>query len=112
MADDLHRAMLAGHGKDVIADLLKRLIDYTVYHFAAEERRMTESGYPDYLQHHAEHTKLTGQVLEFQKKVLGGGPSVCIDLLKFLSEWLKHHIQGSDQRVGAHLAAKAPVTVR
>ncbi|HUA84170.1 MAG TPA: bacteriohemerythrin [Bryobacteraceae bacterium] len=107
MADDLHRAMVERHGKEAIAGLLKRLVDYTVYHFSAEEQRMTESGYPHYQQHHAEHVKLTERVLDYQKKVLSGETAVSIEVLRFLSDWLKHHIQGSDQQVGAHLKAKA-----
>lgn len=107
MADDLYCAMKERRGKDVIADLMKRLVAYTKYHFSAEERRMTESGYPGYLQHHAEHVKLTDRVVEFQDKVVKGEATVTMDVLQFLSDWLKHHIQGSDQKVGSHLKKRA-----
>ena len=107
LADDLHRAMSEGRAKKALAGLLKRLVDYTAYHFSTEERRMTESGYPNYVQHHAEHVKLTERVLEYQKKVLSGETAVSIEVLQFLSDWLKHHIQASDQKLSVYLKAKA-----
>ncbi|HML17250.1 MAG TPA: bacteriohemerythrin [Bryobacteraceae bacterium] len=103
MADDLHQAMSERRGRAVITDLLKRLIDYTVYHFATEEKRMQESGYPNYPQHRVEHVKLTDRVMAFQKKVVSGETMISIDVLQFLSDWLKHHIGESDQKLGTHL---------
>lgn len=103
MADELHSAMMERRGKDVLAGLLKRLVAYTKYHFATEERRMTESGYPQYTQHHAEHVKLTEKVVDYQDKVLRGETAMSIEVMNFLSDWLKHHIQGSDQKLSAHL---------
>lgn len=106
MADELHQAMTARRGKEVLAALLKKLVAYTKYHFASEEKRMKESGYPGYPQHHEEHVKLTNRVLDYEKKVLNGETAISIEVLQFLSDWLKHHIQGSDVKVGAHLKSK------
>jgi hemerythrin len=103
MAGDLHKAMMERRGKEVLADLLKRLVAYTKYHFSTEERRMQESGYPHYMQHRTEHVKLTQQVIEFEEKVRKGEAAVSIEILKFLSDWLTHHIQRSDQKLASHL---------
>jgi len=103
MADDLHCAMMDRRGKEALDGLLKSLVSYTVYHFATEERKMSESGYPNYLQHRTEHVKLTDRVLEYQQKVLSGEKPMSIEVMQFLSDWLKHHIQGSDQKLSAHL---------
>ncbi|MGB8773830.1 MAG: hemerythrin domain-containing protein, partial [Terriglobales bacterium] len=43
---ELYTAMSSGHGKDAVGDVLRRLIDYTVQHFAAEEKLMAEHAYP------------------------------------------------------------------
>ena len=56
---ELHTAMRFGHGKDVLSDVLRRLIDYTVDHFAAEENLMTTNGYPMLISHQSEHKILT-----------------------------------------------------
>ena len=42
---ELYTAMRAGHGKQVVGEVLHRLIEYTVQHFAAEEKLMEKNGY-------------------------------------------------------------------
>ena len=107
MADELHRAMSEGRGKEALVGLLQRLVAYTRHHFASEERAMREHAYPNYLQHHMEHEKLTAQVLEFQNKVVRGQTTVTIDIMTFLSDWLRNHIQASDQKLAKHIRSQA-----
>jgi hemerythrin len=109
IADELHRAMMERRGKEILDGLLKRLIAYTSYHFGNEERLMHDSAYPLYLQHRIEHAKLTAQVLDYQKRLLDGGTILSVDVMNFLSAWLKHHIQGSDQKLSAHLSRSCKV---
>jgi hemerythrin len=47
MAADLHRAMLAGTAKPKLFQLLEDLVQYTLVHFAYEERLMEDAGYPE-----------------------------------------------------------------
>jgi hemerythrin len=103
IADELHRAILEQRSKEALAGLLKRLVDYTLYHFASEERLMQDYGYMKYLPHHVEHVRLTGRILEYLSVISKGDSAVTFDLLQFLSDWLQHHICGSDQKLGAHL---------
>ena len=42
---ELYTAMRAGQGKQVVGEVLHRLIEYTVQHFAAEEKLMEKNGY-------------------------------------------------------------------
>lgn len=51
MINELHDAMKVGKGKDVMEKILAGLIQYTVTHFANEERLMKQHNYPDYEQH-------------------------------------------------------------
>ena len=37
MINQLHDGMLAGHSNDVVGDVLRRLVSYTVEHFRREE---------------------------------------------------------------------------
>jgi hemerythrin-like metal-binding protein len=112
MADELHRAMMERRGKEALSGLLKRLLDYTVYHFGAEEKLMRETAYPAYLQHRNEHLELTRIATQHQQKLLKGEGSVSIEVLQFLSDWLQVHIGGSDQKVAMHLKnCRKPVAV-
>ena len=48
-AEELHKAMLSGHGSDKAGEVFGRLIDYTVNHFAAEEKEVfpLAEGFPE-----------------------------------------------------------------
>jgi len=104
---ELYAAMNAGQGKSVVAKILDRLIQYTVVHFAHEERLMKVHNYKDYAAHKAEHDALTRQVLQFQKDFQNGRAAMSIQLLQFLKDWLSHHINGSDKKYAPALQEKA-----
>jgi len=103
LAEQLHAAMAAGHGKQGLSDTLNNLIAYTKRHFADEERLMQAHHYPAYPQHRALHEALTQKVIEFQKSFESGRATVTMDLLHFLRDWLTHHIGAVDKRVGDYL---------
>jgi len=104
---ELYAAMNAGQGKSVVAKILDRLIQYTVVHFAHEERLMKVHNYKDYAAHKAEHDALTRQVLQFQRDFQNGRAAMSIQLLQFLKDWLSHHINGSDKKYAPALQEKA-----
>lgn len=101
MAGELHNAMSAGKGKEHMAELLTALIAYTCEHFAAEENIMRRCAYPEYNDHHKQHEDLKRQVTEFQKQFQDNQVVLTIDLMQFLSDWLTHHIKGSDHKMAA-----------
>jgi hemerythrin len=103
MADDLHTAMTEGRGKEALSGLFSRLVTYTRHHFSAEENIMRENGYPGYVQHHMEHEKLTRQVMDLQRNVASGKATVTIEIMQFLSDWLRNHIQINDQKISVFI---------
>jgi hemerythrin len=107
MAADLHRAMLAGTAKAKLFQLLEDLVQYTLVHFAYEERLMEEADYPELAAHKAEHEDLTLRVRGFQKDFEEGRIATGITLLQFLKEWLQKHIMESDLKYAPYLQAKA-----
>lgn len=56
---------------------MAELVDYTVMHFGMEE-------------------KLVDQALDYQKRLIAGDPTVSINLMTFLKDWLTSHIKGID----------------
>jgi hemerythrin len=96
MGRELYAAMSAGQGKTVLSRLLDRLVQYTMVHFAHEERLMQLHKYPDFDKHKAEHDALTRQVLAFQAEFNGGRATMAVQVLQFLKDWLERHIKGSD----------------
>lgn len=105
LLNSLYDAMKAGKGKDVSGTILQELIAYTVTHFANEEKAFAEAGYEEAQRHHDIHEKMKAKVMSFKSDLESGKVSV-IDLLNFLTDWLKKHIMETDKKYGPHLTAK------
>ena len=106
IAGELYAAMSAGRGKAATAQILERLVQYTVSHFAHEERLMRLYHYPGAATHKVEHDALTRQVKQFQAELQAGRASMSVQLLQFLKDWLVKHIQGSDLSFAPYLRSK------
>ena len=81
-------------GKPALEKIMGKLVDYTVVHFGMEEKLFALCGYEEAKEHKAFHKKLVRQVLEYQKKLIVGNPTVSINLMTFLKDWLTSHIKG------------------
>jgi methyl-accepting chemotaxis protein/hemerythrin len=103
MVNDLADAMQQKKSRDAIGRVLHGLADYTVNHFADEERSFAQSHYPDETQHKALHKKLVDQVVELIGKFTAGEPLIAQDVINFLQDWLINHIKGVDKKYGPHL---------
>lgn len=103
MVNDLHAAMMQGKAQSVTGPLLRKLADYTVRHFAAEEALMSSKNYPELPKHKAEHIALTKQVTDFVTRFEKGENTLSLHLMNFLRDWLMNHIQKEDQKYGTFL---------
>ena len=105
---DLNEAAEAG-SEGAVGDTLEELTAYVATHFAHEERRMQESGFPeaDLVHHVQEHRALTEsvrtRVLEYRTDAL-----TIADLVAFLRGWLQHHVREVDGVLIAHLSERRP----
>jgi len=106
MINELHEAMSSGKGKDVLGNVLGRLVDYTKFHFAAEEKLMSSNQYPGYLNQKAEHDKLTKQVIDIKARLDAGNMVVTVEVMTFLKDWLTKHIMGLDKKYSSFLNNK------
>lgn len=102
----LHEHMLAGDAADIMGKVLDRVVEYTGFHFSTEERLMAEYGYPQSASHKIEHAKLVHTALDLQAKVHSGHAHVTMETMKFLRNWLQHHIMQSDQSFGKFLQSR------
>ncbi|MBI5886129.1 MAG: hemerythrin family protein [Deltaproteobacteria bacterium] len=100
LINDLHDAMRAAKGREVLGDTLKGLLDYTRMHFADEERQMTTFSYPDYSAHKVEHERLVAKVVELKGKHDAGDNTITIETMNFLKDWLINHILVTDKKYG------------
>jgi hemerythrin-like metal-binding protein len=92
LVNTLFDAMKEGQGRNVVGKILEELIQYTQYHFSAEETLMKEHGYPGYAIQQAEHQKFVEEVTTVYRKYQAGDIFVSVDTLNFLKDWLMKHI--------------------
>lgn len=104
--NELHSAVLAGKGKEVLGTVLDGLIQYTVTHFKTEEYYFDKFNYPETELHKKQHLELVEQVTELKLKFDAGENIFTIDLMNFLKDWLQEHIVGSDKKFGPFLNSK------
>ena len=104
--NELHEGMKAGHGKDVMHDVLAKLLHYTERHFTAEEAVMKDLGYMQLPAHIEQHRKFTGKIKEVADQYKAGAAGLSVDMLDFLTKWLSQHIMAIDKQYSEFMNAK------
>ncbi len=98
-------ACKSGKGKDTLGKTLIFLEDYVSKHFAAEERLMRSSNYPDIDSHLALHDEFRGKFEAMQRELNQSGSSISmiVEMNEFLLRWFILHIKGVDTSLGFYL---------
>lgn len=106
LINDLHKAMKLRKGPSVSGEVLNNIADYTVYHFDFEKTLFKKYGYPEMENHLKIHDDLVAKVIDFKKQHEAGKVSLSMDLMDFLTDWLKHHIMETDKAYAPFLKEK------
>jgi len=106
MIGELDSAMRAGKGRDVMGKIVNGLISYTGTHFATEEKYFDQFGYPEADAHKTEHRNFVQKVSEFKTGFEAGKLGLSIQVMDFLSDWLKSHISVTDKKYSPFFNAK------
>ena len=105
---DLSAAFRRGLEQNKIMKTLDFMIDYTDFHFSAEEKVMEENDYPgleEQKQQHEEFKLTLNNILEDYKEE-GTTAEIATTINVFLLNWLIKHIMGSDSKLGNFLTQK------
>lgn len=94
---------------EIIFDLLVKLRQYTVDHFTAEENHLETTGYPELDHQRKEHKVFIDKIVDLEKRYKEGKVILTFEVTSFLKSWLVQHIEISDKKYGAFLAAKGIV---
>lgn len=90
---------IEGSKKEAINNVIEELLDYTRYHFSAEEELMKKFSYPHYPQHKPEHDNFVMKVAGFQDEYRQGRILVLnFEVIRFLRDWLFNHILTVDKQ--------------
>jgi len=96
--NELNEAMKQGKGKEVLGKIVDHMTSYTVTHFKTEEDYFARFSYPDAGNHKKEHASFVTKASELRKDFGNGKITLSIDVMEFLSKWLKDHIMGTDKK--------------
>ena len=100
LINDLNDAMKQGKGKDILAETIGALFNYAGNHFAFEEEYFDKFGYPAAASHKLEHANFVKKVSEFKNGFDSGQLALTVEIMNFLKDWLKTHIQVIDKKYG------------
>ncbi|MCT4534533.1 bacteriohemerythrin [Halodesulfovibrio sp.] len=106
LINELHAAMKSRRNQNELLSVIDNLKNYTVTHFGYEEELFAKHGYPDTVAHKEQHRKFVAEVVDFEAGVRSGKLTVTMDVMKFLKDWLTHHIKGTDKQYSKFLSSK------
>lgn len=93
----LHAAMKNKAGASEAGRVIDELSRYTSYHFKFEENLFAKFHYPATAAHQKAHQELVAKVVQFQQEFHQGRAGLSMDLMYFLTDWLKGHILQTDK---------------
>ena len=106
--NDLSQSLESGQGPTKVATTLNFLIDYTNFHFTAEEKHMAANGYPELENHKKMHEGFKTTLANLEKDLVeeGATQSLADSIDTLLVKWLFEHIRTIDVTFGKFLKEK------
>ena len=105
-ANKLYEAIDSDKEIRVLGETLTFLIDYTSFHFTAEQDLMKQHDYPQFENHLKEHQKFHSKVIELQESFKGNKSKMKTDILDFFKGWFIDHILTEDRKYSDFLNKK------
>ncbi|MGC1455301.1 MAG: bacteriohemerythrin [Nitrospirota bacterium] len=107
LVNAMYDAMHAGKGSDVIGTVVDEFVDFTDYHFKAEERLLLQHGYPDFDLHKEMHDTLVRKAQSLKEAFDSGHSPTTIEVMLLMANWLNLHILDEDQKYKPYIEGKA-----
>lgn len=108
----ISEAVETTRGLEKILQTLSFMIEYTEFHFSAEEKVMIDNDYPRFVEHHKLHEdfkkRLNQMVQDFEEE--GATTDLSKEIMTYLTNWLVNHIKGIDTELGKILQEKGFVS--
>jgi hemerythrin len=84
-----------GRSRKEISKLIKKIVDYTHFHFAFEEDLQGKVGYPFLKPHKNSHALITKHMADFLVR-FNNGDDISKDLEGLMGKWLFDHLKHDD----------------
>jgi hemerythrin len=99
LTNTLYRSCLVGTDEektDHFMKAVKDVVDYTKFHFTAEERMLQNVSFPDYGPHKKHHEEFVKKLVDDVKGFQEGQKFVINNFVRFLRDWILSHIAVED----------------
>jgi hemerythrin len=106
MINEVFDAYQAGGDDKILERIMRRFCNYTLGHFALEERLMDRYEYTDYSRHVSEHMECSMKALNFFTDYIQGNKALIEELLNYMVAWFRSHTTGTDRALGAYLQSR------
>lgn len=103
---DAYNAVESGGSAELSRDLVSRLVSYSKYHFAAEERLMLETKYPRLQEQREAHRWFIEQLDGHFLTLSSTSPTLGSEVFAFLRGWYSDHVLKHDSDIGAHIRSQ------
>lgn len=95
----VHEDIIAKKGTAALNQRITDLLNYTRYHFSAEEEQMKKINYPGYPEQKKAHDAFINQILTYQKDLNSGKELlVTTNITNSLITWLTSHVAQVDKK--------------
>ncbi len=98
MINEFYDSIINRTNNEGILNLIAAMKNYTVVHFAHEEKLMKQLSYPGFPDHKKEHDLFVAKVLEVEERTKSGKLVISLEITTFLKDWLKNHINVTDKK--------------
>ena len=95
--------------KELIDTMLKKMKDYSVFHFNYEEQLLKKHGYLQLSYHKIEHKNFIDKVEDLNDRFIKGKLIISLEITSFIESWITKHIMVTDKQYGAFLNSKGLV---
>jgi hemerythrin len=102
----LYRGCLAGTEEEKKAFFMSTVhvvVDYTKYHFSAEEKMLENIKYPELARHKKEHEGFVQKLVDDVKSYQNGEKFVPNNFVRFLKDWILSHIAMEDTKYSRYI---------
>ena len=104
LINEMHTQMKVGADEEDIKKTINELIEYTIFHFTEEEKKMAAEGYSGLEAQKRAHKTFTDKMKEYQT-IAESGMAIFVvsEMSKLAVEWLKEHILVMDKQYEGQL---------
>ncbi len=105
LINELHDSIESNFSEQSFENILKKLFDYTRYHFTTEEEMMEASNYPkgQLTKHKKQHQLFIAELNGCQTDIENVSLEDAVIIQEFLVNWLKNHILKIDTQLAKYL---------